>query len=473
MLKHLSTIYEYRDFLSSRRSDLDNVQLKRLEAVSYKRAVHKLRKLDIGLAGDLISSLYSYTGRPARDPCVLIRSFILMQHLGYTSIHKWCDQLSNDSLLLYLIGSDRHLNVSNHYDFIERFTCAVHSMKELHNKDYYSKPGKDKPKKGEKLINYSNSETDYLLDKYKNGAECDRDRIMYKLQSLFNSLAVIPSLDKGIINNDELILSGDGSSLHIHASRYPRKVKEGNDDEDIYRYSAPDADIGWDSDLGTYYLGYTFYNISYHSKENSIDLPVYINLEKASRHDALNCLSAFAQLFDMNEDLHPKYVCLDSASDANSIYQYFSLNNIISVIDHNKRRISKVKINNDGDEYIDSDGIPVCQNNERMHYFGYDIQRRRKKYRCPFKDECSSSAYGRVIYINDDDAARYNGPLSYRSDKWKKIYNNRTSTERINNRVLNDYHLHSMRVRDLSKNAFFSIMAGINIHLDTWIKLEI
>ncbi len=481
MLKHLSTIWDYREFLSSHKSDFDAVQRKRLDSLPFKRAVHKLKKLDIGLAADTIKDSYSDTGRPARDPCTLIRSFILMQHFGYTSLHKWCEAVEGDDLLSYLIGSHEPLCVSNHYDFIERFTCKVHSRNELHNKDYYKKPPKEKPKKGEKLINYSHSETEYLLDKYKNGAQADRDRILYKLQSLFNKLAVIPSLDKGMIDTEDLVLSADGSSLHIHASRYPRKVREGNDDEDIYRYSAPDADIGWDSDLESYYLGYTFYNVSYHSKENGIDLPVYISLEKASRHDALNCMSAFGQLFDMNEDLHPKYVCLDSASDANAIYQYFRLNHIIPVIDHNKRNESRVKMKQ-GEEYISNDGIPVCKSGNRMSYYGYDVQRSRKKFRCPLimgrikdcphKDQCSSSSYGRVIYINDADEARYGGPLVYRSEKWKKIYNNRTSTERINNRVLNDYHLHQMRVRDFAKNGFFAIFAAINIHLDAWIKLN-
>jgi len=482
VLKHLSTIWEYRDFLSSHRSDFDDIQLKRLGSLPFKRAVHKLKKLDIGLAAQTIKESYSNTGRPARDPCILIRSFLLMQHLGYTSIHRWCEVLNADKLYQYLIGSYEPLCVSNHYDFIERFTCKIHSRNELHNKDYYKKPPKEKPKKGEKLINYSHSETEYLLDRYKNGAEADKDRILYKLQSIFNDLVLIPSLDKGMIDTDELVLSGDGSCLHIHASKHPRKVKEGNDDEDLYRYSAPDADIGWDSDLESFYLGYTFYNISYHSKENGIDLPVYINLEKASRHDALNCMSAFGQMLDMNEDLHPKYVCLDSASDANAIYQYFRLNHIIPVIDHNKRNESKAKMKEEK-EYISNDGIPVCKKGEKMIYFGYDIQRSRKKFRCPlimgkikecpYKEQCSSSAYGRVIYINDADEARYGGPLVYRSEKWKKIYKNRTSTERVNNRVLNDYHLHKMRVRDFAKNGFFAIFAAINIHLDAWIKLEI
>ena len=481
MLKHISSIWEYREFLKIEKINLTSVELKLLDSISYKKAIHKLKNLDIDLASDLIKDSYSLTGRPARDPGLLIRSFILMQHLGYTSIHKWCLDLNSNRFYQYLLGSYQHLCVSNHYDFIERFTCKVHSINELHNKEYYKKEPKVKPKRNEKLINYTHSETEFLYEKYKDGAEKDRDRVIYKLQSLFNSLAVIPSMDKGLIDSNELILSGDGSSLHIHASKFPKKVKDGEDNEDIYRYSAPDADIGWDSDLECFYLGYTYYNIATHNKANNIDLPVFVSLEKASRNDALTCVSAFAQMLDMNIDLRPKYMCLDSASDANSIYQYFAHNNIIPVIDHNSRRESIVKLNDDG-EHINKKGIPVCLNDNEMSYYGYDIQRKRKKYRCPlamgkisecpFKDKCSKSNYGRVIYVNDGDSARYGGPLVYKSDKWKQIYKHRTSTERINNRTLNDYHLHSMKVRDYAKNAFFAIFAAINIHLDAWYKID-
>lgn len=425
---------------------MDKSDRNRLNTITYKRAMYKLNKLDVGLAIDVIKSCYARNGRPARDPGLILRLFILMNHLGYTSIHKWCETLNNDRLLQYLIGSFETLCVSNHYDFIERLKGKVHSRKEFYSKDYFKKP-KDKPKKGEKLINYSHSETYYLLDKYKNGAECDKDRKLYKIQSLFNSLVVNPSIDKGIIDQNELILSGDGTSLHIHASQYPKKVKSENVDEEKYRVSVPDANIEWDSDLGIYYLGYILYNISYHNKYNGIDLPIYLTLKKASTHDAITSIEAFAQLLDINKDVHPKYACLDSAGDSLSIYQYFRLNNIISIIDHNNRR--KSKNNSINEEYINDDGIPVCRNSITVHPFGYDIQRSRFKYRCPlvmgkidkcpYADECSTSSYGRVIYINDGDDIRNGGPISYKSDKWINIYKNRTSTERINNRILNDY----------------------------------
>lgn len=478
MLKYFSTTWDYREFLKAHESSLDSSQLIRLSSKSFKSASHKLKKLDPSLVQSILEPLYSSTGRPAIDPAVLIRSFILMQHLKYVSIHDWCDDLKSDSLLQFLIGSFNPPSVSSHYDFIIRLTGVDPHLSDLHPKDFYKKAPKTKPKNGEKLINYDHTDTYYLFDKYKNGADFDRGRMMYTLQSLFNAIAVIPSTDLGFIDKTNLVLSSDGSSSHIHASYFGHKVKEGEDSDNIYRYSAPDADIGWDSNLNCFYLGYTFYNISYHNSKKSIDLPVFASIEKASRNDALTCISAFAQFLDINDSLRPKYFCHDSAADSLPIYQYFQHNNIIPIIDHHPRReSSKDYIEK---EHINNDGIPVCKVNQPMHFFGYDIQRCRKKYRCPlvmgdidscpFREQCSTSKYGRVSYINDGDSARFAGPISYKSKTWSKIYKNRTSTERINNRVLNDYNLQNMSIRGNSKYAFFTIFACINIHLDAWIK---
>ena len=169
MLNHISSIWEYRDFLSSQETYLDSSQFKRLHSSLFRSALHKLRKLDPGLVSDLLFSLYSCQGRPAIDPAILIRSFVLMQHFKYTSIHNWCEALHSDILLQYLIGTFSPPSPASHYDFIIRLTGKDPHLDDLHPKDLYKKPDpKDKPKKGEKLINYSHVQTYYLLDKYKN-----------------------------------------------------------------------------------------------------------------------------------------------------------------------------------------------------------------------------------------------------------------------------------------------------------------
>ena len=88
------------------------------------------------------------------------------------------------------------------------------------------------------------------------------------------------------------------------------------------------------------------------------------------------------------------------------------------------------------------------------------------------KGECSPSAYGRVVYIKSSTDSKLYGQVPYKSDQWVQIYKNRTCTERINTRIINDYkfvsnnHMHGKK-----RNLFAMIMAGINIHLDAFYKV--
>ena len=102
-------------------------------------------------------------------------------------------------------------------------------------------------------------------------------------------------------------------------------------------------------------------------------MPVFISIEKASRNDALTSVSAFAQLFKLNQDIHPKYVCLDCASDSLRIYQCFKHKHIIPLIVRNKTRHIKKDIGKG--ESINEKGISVCKAGLEMVNFGYDIQR--------------------------------------------------------------------------------------------------
>ena len=126
MLKYISSTYDYRDHLKLEKSVLSMNDLKRLASNSFRSAYHKLWKLDIDLIHDLLIPLYSPIGRPAIDPAVLIRSFLLMQHFGVLKIHDWVDKIRSDALLQFLIWSDSPPSVSSHYDFISRLT-GVHS----------------------------------------------------------------------------------------------------------------------------------------------------------------------------------------------------------------------------------------------------------------------------------------------------------------------------------------------------------
>lgn len=50
------------------------------------------------------------------------------------------------------------------------------------------------------------------------------------------------------------------------------------------------------------------------------------------------------------------------------------------------------------------------------------------------------------------------------------LYKNRPSTERVNNRVPDDYRLQNPSCRNGSKHFFFAVMAATGVHLDAWRK---
>lgn len=480
MLKSISSDFDFRNHLRFDLSSLDPSQLSRLSQPSFKSAFHKLKKLSVDLVADLLRSLYSSTGRPANDPALYIRSFILMQHFDFTSLNLWCDTVAHDSLFQFLIGSSHVPNSSSHYDFINRLSADHPHRDLLFSSDLYSSKHPSKPKKGDKWVNFSSDSTDSLCDAYSADLHWDSQRFSYTLQLLFNAIAVIPSSDLGLIDSNDLVLSGDGSALHIHASPFGHKVLDQSSDGRTHRFSAPEADSGWDSDLGLFYHGFTLYNISYHNPTLNLDLPCFLSIEKASRHDALTTISATAQFLAINPDLHPRYMCFDSASDNYATHYFLRSLNIIPIIDINRRGNDKNLYSSfDG---LNEEGVPICMNATPMVYNGYEAKKCRNKYRCPLamgKIEscphkhvcCPDSSYGKVRYVKEKDDIKLFGPVPYKSDRWKEIYKNRTCTERMNNRILNDYNLHSMKIRNRAKHLFFTIFAGINIHLDAQVKV--
>lgn len=242
----------------------------------------------------------------------------------------------------------------------------------------------------------------------------------------------------------------------------------------------PEANIGWDSDLGVYYFGHSTYSLASHNKEHSIDLPTFFTLVPASQHDSLTGITALAQFKNLNKDFKIEHFCLDSAHDNNATFNLCHEWNIHPIIDLNKRNTGKAK-------YIDEITLnenlePVCQSGQVMTYWGNCKNQYRLKYRCPlvtrkidtcpYKDTCQKTEYGRVIYIKSKENPRLICPIKYKSKEWKEIYKDRTSCERINTRVLNDYNIQNLYIHSKRRYFYFIMMACIHIHLDAWIKIS-
>jgi len=182
----------------------------------------------------------------------------------------------------------------------------------------------------------------------------------------------------------------------------------------------------------------------------------------------------------MMPDLKITNLCLDSAHDNYPTYELCREWDIIPFIDLNSNRGRPESIPKH--VTVDTDGTPLCKAGFRMTYWGYSPSRHDMKWRCPAatgKEEkctckvpCSSSPYGRCLYTKPDWDIRLYPPVARGTDEYEKTYNNRTGSERINDRILNNYHLHDMKIHGRKRYSFFAMIAGINIHLDAWLKVQ-
>ena len=212
------------------------------------------------------------------------------------------------------------------------------------------------------------------------------------LQHLFYSVAVLPSVQCGLISSENLTVSGDGTAVHTHAN--PREHRLNPDPDKPYNpdvprhFSDPDASWGWDSDMEKYYYGYTLFQLSCHNHSLHVDIPLLLRFTSAKRHDSVSFLVAFHEFEKHMPDLHISNMCLDSAMDNYPTYNLLKDRHIHAFIDLNAKcgRPKSIPDN----IHIDKDGTPICQQGERMAPNGYDKACGCLLWRCPYgKNHCS------------------------------------------------------------------------------------
>ncbi len=121
-------------------------------------------------------------------------------------------------------------------------------------------------------------------------------------------------------------------------------------------------------------------------------------------------------------------------------------------------------------------GEPICPGGIPYAYWGSSYGKGHK-YRCWFaahKKEspchCSNSSYGRTVHIKPDDDLRLFPAVSRQSETFREKLKQRSGAERTNKRLFNDYDIEEGGSRSTKHRFFRSIIAGINIHLDAWLK---
>jgi hypothetical protein len=281
-----------------------------------------------------------------------------------------------------------------------------------------------------------------------------------------------------------LAVSGDGTCIETGASSYGKK-SYGCKDRGIYdckcprKFSDPSASWGWDSHYERYFYGYTGYFISTYDSAHKVDLPLYLRVVDAKRHNSVSAFVALAEFRDLYPYLETGTFISDIASDNYATYELLESRGMGAVI-------ALGKINDGNRKYpgpasYDSKGTPICPAGHALAFGSfYSKDRCRVKWHCPRVRglavestacaSCSPSAYGRVVYTKPEWDPRMFCRMPRRTQQWKKLMRERTACERVNDRVLHDYGVGCGLRREKNRIAFFAMVAAFNIHLDTQLK---
>jgi len=449
----------------------------------YEDLISKLWIFDTDILYDAMLPCYSLTERPAIFQPEILRVCIAMTHLKIP-IHHWISTLENNFILRTICGLRRSQIPPNgaFYDFISRI-IRLDEQPEIKGKK--RKP-KKKLKKGEKLPPKHPGVVARLVKAVKKGRRLNH-RPELILQQIF-AIIVNQSVKLGLIGKT-LSLSGDGTCMPTGASSRGKRICDCKDKGIFYcnckrKFSDPNATWGWDSHNEHYFYGYTGYFLSTHNNELKIDLPVYLRLVEAKRHDSISAVIALAEFKDLNTELTIDTFMSDSASDNNATYDLLNYWNIKAVIALGKTNEGTSWYK--GEITINDEGIPVCPAGHNMVFNGPCIEAHRSRYkwrcprtpkkskleRCAACDGCSPKEYGRVKYTPfDDNDLRLHPLIPRHSAEFKHKMNERTAAERINNTILNTYGIEDSKTRGKKRMSFFTTMAAVNIHLDAQVTV--
>lgn len=470
MLGNWRTHDEYRKYVVENLSLL--AQVNPLALFEYEKEISKLYILNLDALKTIIAPLYSNTGRPSHFQPEIFRSFILMNHLGLT-LDEWRFKIQNNFVLRTAVGFDftNLPAVASYYDFIDRIIKLDEKPKLKKKK---RKPSK-KVGKGKKLPSKKPGVVGRIVDRILRGRRFDRRHELI-LQRIFADVCVKQSIDLGLIKTT-LSISGDGTCIKTGASHFGVKTCECEAFlcDCPRKFSDPNATWGWDSHNNQWFYGYTGYFISTYNKTLKIDLPIYLRLVDAKRHDSISAVVALAEFRDLYPALTVDTFISDSASDNYPTYELLNHWNINAVIDLNSKNKGNRKY--PAHLTIDEKGIPICPGGHKMIANGFcGKDRCRLKWRCPRVlgkvqcseacDNCSPSKYGRVIYTKPSWDLRLFTKIPRGSLKWKLKMNERTAAERVNNRILNHYGIENNKARGKKRISFFTTIAGFNVHLD-------
>ena len=478
---------EYQSYLIENVLPIYASDRKRVEY--YSTALSKLYILDLDTIKPLLEPLFSNTGTPSNQQPEIIRSFILMTELKEHSIPDWVDKLKSDALLCHMVGvsQDDVPGVGSHYDFIDRVWLENPDIEEKRRDSLH--PFKRKPRKKLGKNQKQPPRHPGIIQKFVDLAlqgKTFESRPEKLIQQIFAKVAVEPSAKKGLLGDTQkLATSGDGTCIETGSNPYGVKVCNCVENKiyncDCWRkFSDPEARYGWDSYHEVWFYGHCGYFLSVYNRDLKCDLPIYLRMVQAQRFDGVSAIVALAEA----RKLYPQFTFErfygDCAHDNYPTYQLLNDWHIKAIIPLNEKNKGNFKYQPSIE--VDKNGRPICMGGFSMVPVEFQEDRCRIKNRCPLKlgkidscsckDKCSTSDYGRTIYTKPEWDLRLFTAIPRGSYEWKEEMKNRTTSERVNKRILNDYKLEQTRARGKKRWCWWLTVDSINIHLDAQIKVS-
>jgi len=305
------------------------------------------------------------------------------------------------------------------------------------------------------------------------------------LQQIFYLLFVQQSVERGLLDLLDLVVSGDSTKLATWASPHGRQVCAcAGRCECARALRDGEASWGFDAAHDTYVYGHGLYELKASRADQPGDLPVFLTLEDGRRHDGVVSLRVMHRAIDIL-GLPIRVASFDAASDNGGFYQWGQERwDVALVIPLHERNQKEVPDRENQDE----PGRPLGQAGYPMTFWGFCPDRMRLKWRCPragsvrFAQEhppteggpcpCSASSYGRVVYTYPKENYRLYTRLPRGSASWEQYRHQRSGRERSHKSQKYDFGLKGFRMAGRERWFFLAMIAALDQHLRAWGQQE-
>jgi len=490
----------------------DEFALERI--LQYKEAYLALLLLDLEPIRDDLEACYCPTprGYEAYDAVAMFRTFLLMGIREWSHISTWPQELAGHPELRILSGFEEGEIPQRTClrDFPTRLLdgpyqkpcdCIERPSEGQRGKSFLRNLKEEKEEAKRALLEKKSSPSEKrsqqaVRDALESLSSSQKPDFIARMNELLWKCAVVPSIEKGLMGDiTKLLISGDGSALESQANKRGKKTCEcfsqGIEKCDCDRlYSDPDATWGYDSTNKVNFFGAKVHAFStYH---NHHDFPLFVSVNRAATPDVVLGSQELAILEKFRRNFLPEgrfqYGAFDKAYDANAFYELLAILGIAPLIPINTGNLSP---NPPGKFKRDEKGCPLCPGGVPMKLRGASHNRGHNTYICPAKyqgrtngkivwkvnmERCPlgklcepDSKMGPLLYLRFNEDYRYNPIVPRESNKFKELFKQRSSPERLfsqwekpilSSRIHRRHHLYQMRLT----------CAAINIHAKIWAR---